>query len=234
MSYCVNCGVKLEDSEAKCPLCGVEVVNPASPPPEKRPYPYPRRIEAIDNRVDRKIFTYVALIAALIPCGITIFYDAMGTDGGLSWSLYVAGALALALICVLLPVRYRGLTGTHCVAIDSIAAALYVLLIERLSGGGWFVPLGLPLCAVAGAALTLCVWLCSRNTGVLTRLAIILFIVGALAFAVEAIIDLFLRGAMRPGWSVYVLVPCALLGAIALLLRRRLDIKDEIRRRFYF
>ena len=31
MSYCVNCGVELAPSEKRCPLCGVEVVNPAKP-----------------------------------------------------------------------------------------------------------------------------------------------------------------------------------------------------------
>ncbi len=28
MSYCVNCGVELQKSEPRCPLCGTEVVNP--------------------------------------------------------------------------------------------------------------------------------------------------------------------------------------------------------------
>ena len=28
MSYCVNCGVELQKSEPRCPLCGTEVLNP--------------------------------------------------------------------------------------------------------------------------------------------------------------------------------------------------------------
>ena len=28
MSYCVNCGVKLKNSEKVCPLCNTEVINP--------------------------------------------------------------------------------------------------------------------------------------------------------------------------------------------------------------
>ena len=28
MSYCVNCGVKLKNSEKKCPLCNTKVINP--------------------------------------------------------------------------------------------------------------------------------------------------------------------------------------------------------------
>ena len=29
MSYCVNCGVELDDSAKKCVLCGTQVINPA-------------------------------------------------------------------------------------------------------------------------------------------------------------------------------------------------------------
>ena len=40
MSYCVNCGVELARCEKKCPLCGVEAVNPASPAgPEGEAFP---------------------------------------------------------------------------------------------------------------------------------------------------------------------------------------------------
>ena len=28
MSYCVNCGVKLKQSEKVCPLCNTKVINP--------------------------------------------------------------------------------------------------------------------------------------------------------------------------------------------------------------
>ena len=28
MSYCVNCGVKLDDALIKCPLCNTPVINP--------------------------------------------------------------------------------------------------------------------------------------------------------------------------------------------------------------
>ena len=55
MSYCVNCGVELEKSEKKCPLCGVEVINPAQPPEDKEPRqrPYPNRIEELSMNINK-------------------------------------------------------------------------------------------------------------------------------------------------------------------------------------
>ena len=54
MSYCVNCGVELEKSEKKCPLCGVEVINPKEPPQDKEPRqrPYPNRIEELSVNIN--------------------------------------------------------------------------------------------------------------------------------------------------------------------------------------
>ena len=43
MSYCVNCGVELQKSEPRCPLCGTEVVNPNELKEEKPIRPYPAR-----------------------------------------------------------------------------------------------------------------------------------------------------------------------------------------------
>ena len=37
MSYCVNCGVELDASAKKCPLCDTPVYNPKAPEPEKQP-----------------------------------------------------------------------------------------------------------------------------------------------------------------------------------------------------
>ena len=41
MSYCVNCGVELDASAKKCPLCDTPVYNPKAPEPEKQPSPFP-------------------------------------------------------------------------------------------------------------------------------------------------------------------------------------------------
>ena len=63
MSYCVNCGVELEKSEKRCPLCGVEVINPAQPPEDKEPRqrPYPNRIEELSMNINKQFAAAPAL-----------------------------------------------------------------------------------------------------------------------------------------------------------------------------
>ena len=42
MSYCVNCGVELDASATKCPLCDTPVYNPKAPEPATQPSPFPK------------------------------------------------------------------------------------------------------------------------------------------------------------------------------------------------
>ena len=43
MSYCVNCGVKLEESLVRCPLCNTPVMNPNLLDKEKPESPFPKK-----------------------------------------------------------------------------------------------------------------------------------------------------------------------------------------------
>ena len=84
MSYCVNCGVELADSEKYCPLCHTEVINPRSPYKEPSEFPYPRQIERIASHIDRRFFASISTFILLLPAFITILCDLL-TDASLNW-----------------------------------------------------------------------------------------------------------------------------------------------------
>ena len=63
--YCVNCGVKLADTEKRCPLCQTEVYHPDIPRREAEPL-YPEELNPIpklDSWVIQSIVTAVYLLA---------------------------------------------------------------------------------------------------------------------------------------------------------------------------
>ena len=43
MSYCVNCGVKLDDALNKCPLCNTPVINPKELKKKEAVSPFPTK-----------------------------------------------------------------------------------------------------------------------------------------------------------------------------------------------
>lgn len=234
MSYCVNCGVELADSENICPLCGTEVINPAKPAVRVHQYPYPRRVETLSKNIDKKFLVSIAGTLMLIPTAITIFCDFV-SGGGISWSLYVAGAMLMLFTWIFLPMLFRKSRPWLSLSLDSIAAALYVGVICAVSGGDWYWTLGLPITAsCCGLVVFLAVLFELESTkGILIRAAFVLFGVGLLTVVLELIINLHLGLSLIPRWSGYVFTPCLLLGIAALILRKQKNFKEEIRRRFY-
>ncbi|WP_291246490.1 zinc-ribbon domain-containing protein [Fournierella sp.] len=53
MSYCVQCGVELDSTAERCPLCGTPVYNPNQPVDRTSPPPFPairQEVAPIDRR----------------------------------------------------------------------------------------------------------------------------------------------------------------------------------------
>lgn len=235
MSYCVNCGVELDASLDRCPLCQTEVINPAKPPRTgKRSYPYPSRIEKISDHIDKKFLVSIAGVIMLIPAIVTLFCDLIA-GGGVSWSIYVIGALALLFVCIFVPMLFREPSVLLCMLFDGAMTAVYVFVICLISGGNWFWRLGLPIVFVTCAVVIGVAALFGnrKQPGLLMRVAYVLFGIAVLAVSIDLVICAYLGLSLIPSWSGYVFVPCALLGVCTLLLRRKRNFKEEIHRRFF-
>ena len=98
--YCINCGVKLADSEKRCPLCGTVPYHPdivrqegeALYPPDR----YPRA------KTNSKAVLGAITILVLIPIFITMICD-LGIHGRITWSGYVVGGILLCYVAAVLP-----------------------------------------------------------------------------------------------------------------------------------
>ena len=86
MSYCVNCGVKLKQSEKVCPLCNTKIINPNNLKDKFTPA-YSQVVEkhkGINKKYLCKLITVVLICAAII----TVLCDLIFT-GNITWSIYV-------------------------------------------------------------------------------------------------------------------------------------------------
>jgi len=234
MSYCVNCGVELSDSEKCCPLCHVEVINPKAPWEAPVDRPYSRHVNTIMKRIDRGYLATLAGLLLFIPCIVTVLLDILSGDG-LTWSAYVIGAVGIVYISVLLPFYFKKYHTLAFLSADFAAVALYLLLIERMGGGRWFLGLGLPLTAAAGICTIGLAFLFSRGLAmILAKIGVIMITIGLFLVCVEVLISLYAYGELRFAWSLYALIPCAALGAATLVLERRKKLKESIRRRLFY
>lgn len=236
MSYCVNCGVRLAQSEPKCPLCGVEVINPASPWQKPATRPYPEYLETVVHFVDKRYFSILAAVLMLIPAAVCLAVDLL-TSGGILWSGYVIGAILTLIVIVLLPLWHGKRWWQAYLLADAAAVLGYLFYINLQTGGReWFLPLAMPL--------TLAVWLSAalqtfsfgrrRKKGILVTLAALLFGCGALSLAVETIISIYRGLSFLPRWSWYAVSPCVLSGIAFLVLNRRNQWKESVKKRLFF
>lgn len=140
--YCCSCGVKLADSEKKCPLCGLEAYHPKLPrntgegmyPAHQYP---PHEVSPWGIRV-------LVLLFFLLPLAIVLLCD-VPVSGGITWSGYVIGALVLLYVVVVLPLWFKKPNPVIFVPIDFAAIAVYLLYINFAVGGKWFLSFAFPV-----------------------------------------------------------------------------------------
>ncbi len=233
MSYCVQCGVRLEPSEKHCPLCGVEVINPVQPFDDQAPRPYPSQLDPITERINRRFIGAMITIALVFPAVLcaTINYS---LDQTLTWSWYVMGALGLVWF-VLVPyywLRKRTLNRLFWPVV--VVLLLFLLLVAWRSGDlSWYLPLAVPLVMAPALLLYTTLFLVNRRLirgFVIPALA--LFSAGLLVLAIELILDAA-HGPIQLNWSLYALIPCTAVAVVFLAVARKRSIFEQIKRRLH-
>ncbi len=234
MSYCVQCGVELAASEMRCPLCGVPVQNPAAPPDPNAPRPYPPPAESLEEKGSRRYAVVLGSILLGLPAALCLLVNLL-LGGRITWSAYVVGALGMLWVCILSPVVLRRAVLPFCIAADSAALALYLLLIYLWSGrGGWYLPLALPLVVLCGALLLLTVEVLVRaKLRLLQKISVVLGGVILLVGGIEVVCDLYSQSTIRLTWSPFVMLPCLAIALLLFEIDHNEAVKEQIRRRLH-
>jgi hypothetical protein len=234
MSYCVNCGVELDPSEKNCPLCGVEVLNPRQPFDDKAPRPYPKRLDPINDRINRRFVASILSICLAFPAVICVVINLI-LSGQADWSLLAAGALGLLWLCVVPYYLYRKPNFTLVFLPICAGLAWYPLLVAAvLQSGNWYPGLALPLVILACALVYLNGILIERK--ILREfyiVAAVLATAGILVVGVEIILNIHQLHMLRVSWSLLALLPCVAVALAFLSIARRQSIREEIKRRLH-
>lgn len=146
MSYCVNCGVELDGSAKKCPLCDTPVINPnLFGESENANPPFPSKIE-LPKKVRSRYAAFIASFIILLPNIICVITNILLTPK-MHWSIYVVATSALIYFLAVFPFliskKYAYLT----LVLDAIVTNLYIFIFyyEQSETTGWFFPLAMPI-----------------------------------------------------------------------------------------
>ncbi len=230
--YCIKCGVRLADTEKVCPLCRTRVYHPDLPQGEGEAL-YPSGGSPESRSVNRWSIMLIISILYLLPMSICLVCD-LSIGGGLSWSGYVLGAMALVYAAILLPCWFRRPNPVIFVPVTFGVLGLYLLYISLATRGGWFLSFALPVTGAVGLLVTAVVTL----TRYIRRGRLFIYggatvALGAFTVLLEYLLHLTFG---LPGlftWSLYPLLTLSLLGLAMIATAIFRPLRESLEKKFF-
>lgn len=229
--YCVNCGVKLADTEKMCPLCETAVYRPDDKQEPAEPLYPAGRFPA--QRPRSFAVPIILSTAFLVPMLITLLCD-LQINGRVTWSGYVIGALLLGYVILAMPGWFRNPNPAVLVFCDFLAIDLYLMYINHAVGGNWFWGVGFPIVSAIGLIVTAVVLLMRR----FPRAGLYIFggafaVLGTYMPLLEHLVNRTFSRTAFMGWSLYPLVALIMLGLMLIFLAVNSAARKVLERKFF-
>ncbi len=229
--YCIKCGVKLSDTEKKCPLCNTVVCHPDFEQTAEHPlYPSDKMPKSNSSS---KALNGAVIILFLIPMLVCFFADWF-LDGRIEWFGYVAGALVLSYVAFALPLWFKKPNPVIFVPCNFATTALYLLYINLVTGGSWFLSFAFPvvggICLITCTVVTLMYYL---RRGKLHILGGAFMALGAFMLLIEFLMKMTFDLHFI-GWSIYPLVVLFLFGGLLIYFAINSVAREMIERKLFF
>ena len=229
--YCIKCGVELSDEKKPCPLCGTVPYHPdiegSAGAPTYPPFVKPPK--KMNRTLTMLLFTllYAMAAAQLVLCDVVI-------SSHITWSAYAAGGMTLFYVGTFLPLWFKRPNPVIFTPCFFAAAELYLLAINLMTGGNWFLSFAFPVAGIVGIIVTAVVTLIKYvKKGYF-------YIVGGAIIALgvyTALVELFTVVTFDLEkiylWSVYPASGCLLLGMAVIVLGICKPLRDWFAKKFF-
>ena len=230
--YCIKCGVELADSEKSCPLCGLKVYHPDIPTPQKIDYPYPK-FERVNETVSRFGYMFVVTMIFVIPILLSLICD-LSVNSSITWSGYVVGGMLVMYSMFVLPQWFKAPNPVIFVPVNFAVIALYVLYIDLVNAGGWFLSLALPTIAGFGMIITAVVTLMRYvKRGALFIFGGATIALGGHMVLMDFLINLTFQTSRPIFWSLIPLIVLAFIGLILIFIGICKPLRESLKKKFF-
>ncbi|MBQ4557386.1 MAG: zinc ribbon domain-containing protein [Clostridia bacterium] len=229
--YCINCGVKLADTEKKCPLCGTVPYHPDIDSIEVDPL-YPKNQYPLTKISPLGVLVTVSAVFMLAII-ITLICD-FSLGGGATWSGYVIGALTVAYELFVLPFWFKNPSPVVFVPCGFVTVGLYLLYINLATDGGWFMSLAFPVVGILGLVVTVVVTLMRYvPQGSLFIFGGAFVALGAFMPLIEFLINFTFNIERVLFWSLYPLAGLAFVGGLLIFFAVCRPAREDMERKFF-
>ena len=216
--YCINCGVKLADTEQSCPLCGVRVYHPDIQRPAATPLYAAEHSNTNFHHVNTKA-AHVVITTAFFLSAISFLLMDLQIHQQITWGGIVSGAIALVYVLTVLPTWFQKPNPVVFASIDFVTLGLYLWDVNQVTNGNWFLSLAFPVTGIT-AVIVITVTALLRYVGrgklYIFGGAFILF--GLFMPLLEFLVYITFDISKFFGWSIYPALVFAATGGILIFL----------------
>lgn len=233
MAYCVQCGVELMQGDRKCPLCATPVYLPQSEKSEQPLFSSPKGYHEPQSTVSKIGVMFLVTLLFLLPIVISLLCD-FNINGKITWSPYVVGGLILFYTVFLLPIWFDRPNPVIFSSVDFACVALYLLMTDLLTDGGWFLPFGFPIVGALGliiiSVITLTYYLKRGHLFIFGGACIA---IGGFAQLMELLMNLTFKINSTFIWSPYPLTSFFIIGMGLIIIGICRPLRESLKKKFF-
>ena len=237
MSYCVQCGVKLEQSLKSCPLCHTPVINPNELNTSNLSDgigPFATEKGEVEPMKKHDIGLWLTLVfgSTAIACGILNLF----VFNHSYWSIPAIGACIILWLFFCPRMFFPQIPIILNLSVSAISIIFYQLAITLMTENDrWFFEIALPITLFLMGLVALS-GICYKYVAKSLLATVLYFFmdVGILSVVIEYRVDIFLGQGFHIFWSAIVFSVCAVISValIAILSMKRL--RETVRKRLHF
>ena len=221
---CKNCGVKLDASLIKCPLCGEKVRNNNS-------YNslYSMDVEYLAKDISIMYFAKLVILILFLSTIVTIICN-LAIDKKISWSFYVIFSF------LFISSHYFYLVSSRrkvCFIINTISLELLLFMIAYLNNGlNWYLYLVGPFILI-GSLFVLFITFISKFKNILRNISYFILYVAISLILINGLISLFITSKFNLSWSYYSLISLFIVSMILFILSFNKKCMTEVEKRLF-
>ena len=237
MSYCVNCGVKLEQSLKTCPLCQTPVINPNELKNDDffagtTPFATTKgEVEPLKKH-DIGLWLTIVFGSTALACGILNFCVFQHNY----WSVPVIGACSILWLFFCPRMFFPQIPASLNMLISGFSLIFYEFAITMLTPTDrWFFEIALPITLVLIVLTAIAGILYKFVSHSLLATVLYFFIdVAFLCIAIESFVDKFIHNEIQLFWSAIVFSVCAVISIALIAILSIARLRETVRKRLHF
>ena len=233
MSYCVNCGVELEKSIKKCPLCQTPVINPKDLSKLKEiQSPFPEQKGVVEEVTKKDIAVAITIIlCSIMVCCLLLNYLEFSVN---KWSLLTNGFCGLLWVATVPSLLVKRTNPQLHFFFIGLMSVIYICLIGHfMDSFTWVIELGCPIATAVIIEGEILITIARHRKSVLTTLITFFLEIGALCVLIELLIERMLQRMYELSWSFIVITVCAVIVVVLLTMVSKKKVRREMKKRFH-